>query len=469
LLLQKTKILLIRIYHHKYNAEMKATIAQIKENFHKNGLLIVGGSFIATMTAIMIAGVQWVYSAIILAPFIIYLCIKKPFIFPFGAYVFLLPFDFLPLDIGIAKGGTLQKYLGIMTILVVFLKGSFENKLRKPDMTVIWWILFVLYGTVSILWAIDAEFVMSRIPTAVGLLILYLIVASYKIQKNEFEILKWCILAGGLLTAIILIHSYATGQFFSERYQRATLIYEETKANPNGVAFSLLIPLSICIEKLLKQKTKVKKGLFIAILLLLLFSIVTTGSLKASLAIGAMLIVYSFSTQKKITTGIILIIIGIVLLSFIPETFFKKWENAFETGGAGRLDIWYVGVEALKKYWVIGAGLDNFPLAYNEFVNYGRNFTGFGRAPHNMYLGRFVELGIIGFSLLIWILFKHYKIICSKFASFNNDQVMLKAAFWAVVIVSFFADFMWDKSFWLLLMLIMMYSNNSEIHRLKIR
>jgi O-antigen ligase len=346
--------------------------------------------------------------------------------------------------------------------MVLFLKGSFENKLKRPDTTVIWWMLFILYGTVSILWAVDAEFVVSKIPTVVGLLILYLIVASYKIQKNEFEMLKWSILAGGLLTAIMLIHSYATGQFFSETYQRATLMYGETKLNPNGVAFSLLIPLSICIEKLLKQKTKVKKVLFITILLLLLFSIVTTGSLKASLSIGAMFIVYIFSTQKKITTGIVMIIVGIVLLSFIPETYYNKWGKAFETGGAGRLDIWYVGIQALKKYWLSGAGLDNFPLAYDEFVNYGRNFAGFSIAAHNIYLGVFVELGVIGFSLLIWSIIRHYKIICSKFGSYSSDQVMLKAAFWAIVISSFFGDSLWDKPFWLFWMMIMMHRNVHE-------
>ena len=113
----------------------------------------------------------------------------------------------------------------------------------------------------------------------------------------------------------------------------------------------------------------------------------------------------------------------------------------------------------LKHHWLLGAGLGNFGNAYEEFAIYAPHFKGYHRAPHNIYLGCFVELGIIGFSLFIAVLMRHYRVIRSRFACHDGNQIMLKAVFFAALVSSFFLDTLYQKSFWLILMLIMMNRN----------
>ena len=54
-----------------------------------------------------------------------------------------------------------------------------------------------------------------------------------------------------------------------------------------------------------------------------------------------------------------------------------------------------------KELWSFGAGLGNFPVAFDRFVGYATHFEGYGRGSHNIYLNVLVELGIVGFALLL--------------------------------------------------------------------
>ncbi len=159
-------------------------------NFNSDVIWIVIVLFFSVITGTAIADTKWVYFGIVLIPFILYICIKKPFIFPFGLYVFLLPFNAVLALTGSAKGATLTKFLGILVILVLSLKGAFEKRLKQPDYAAVWMVLFVLYGALSMLWAIDGKIGLEFLRTTTGLLILYLVSKSYQIDRSEYETLK---------------------------------------------------------------------------------------------------------------------------------------------------------------------------------------------------------------------------------------------------------------------------------------
>ena len=112
----------------------------------------------------------------------------------------------------------------------------------------------------------------------------------------------------------------------------------------------------------------------------------------------------------------------------------------------------------MAKYWLHGAGLDSFPAAYTEFMKYAP-YMGQNRAPHNIFVGMSVELGIIGIFFMIMALVKHYTSLVPKGGSYDNDQIILKAAFWGIIIASLSFDSVWFKSFWLLWMMITMQKN----------
>ncbi|MCP4367657.1 MAG: O-antigen ligase family protein [Deltaproteobacteria bacterium] len=429
-------------------------------------ILIAFVLFTAAITGLAICDKKLIYFAVVLSPLIIYLCIHKPFIFPFGLYALLIPFDGLLAVAGVGSGATVTKLLGILTMLVLLLKGAFENKLKKPDSVLIWWVLLIMYGFLSVWWAIDTGIAQSRLKTAFGLLLLYLVVGSYRFKKNEFEAIKWCIMLGGLLAALLTIYFYESGllKATQEASQRATISMEGRYVNPNAVGFDFMIPIAICGGMMLQESKKIIKVVLGLSTTLMLFGIIVTGSRGAMLGLAVIIIVYILSAKQKITYVTWFIVLGIILMPFIPDLFFERWSIATSTGGAGRVDIWHVGFKSLGKHWLTGAGLNNFLVAYEEFALFAPDFQGYNRGAHNTYLKFFVELGIVGITLFLMVLWKHYKAIQSRVVPLipnSYDTVILKSAFWAIMVLCFFGDKMWTKSFWLLWMMICMYGNVS--------
>jgi len=416
---------------------------------------IVLGAIYLIVSVITIIDEKWIYIGVLLLPLLMYSSIKNPFIFPFGVYVFFLPFDSISSITGDIKVVTLTRILGALTIVVFVLKGIVENKLRKPQSATLWWVIFIIYGLLSVTWAISPEAVLKQAPTAIGLLMLYLITTSYEVVEEDYETFKMCILLGGVLTVAILMYGFLTGDF----QRRATLSIGSVSANPNGLAFSLLLPLSISIEKILRNTGLKKKIIFVALLVLIVLCIILTGSRANMFAGGLIIILYLYYSKQKALLSTILILGGIILIQFIPNIFYERWSQAIDTGGSGRLDIWYVGWKSLSRYWLVGAGLSNFPLAYNEFVDYSPVFRNFDRASHNIYLKSIVEMGIVGFSLLVFVIWKHYSLLKSRFMQGDINQIMLKSAFGAILFSSFFNGRMWNKEFWLIWMMIIMYCN----------
>lgn len=430
-------------------------------NLNSNVVWIMCILFFALITGIAIAEAKWLYLGAVFIPLILYLCIEKPFIFPFGLYVILIPFDQVLALLGAGEGPTLTRLVGLLTILVVFLKGVFEDKLIRPGTASIWWVLFVIYGILTIWWAVKPELVLSNIQTPVSMLVLYLVVASYRIKRSEFITLKWCIIAGGIISAIFVIYAYQRG-LVDVKSVRASISLGESSANPNRIAFGLLIPLAVCVEMMLKQNKIMIKSLFGFVCSVIVFSIIVTGSRGCMLGVAAMISVYVLYIKQRISFGIALIVIGIFIMSFLPDLFFARWGESAETGGAGRVDIWYVGWKSLQKYWIMGAGFGNFTVVSAEYSDYSFGFDVSGSAAHNIYLGCFVELGIVGISLFFLAVIKHYLLIGSQYAQHNIDKAMLRAAFFSILVASTFSNTSWDKSFWLVWMMIMMHVNVSK-------
>ncbi len=178
------------------------------------------------------------------------------------------------------------------------------------------------------------------------------------------------------------------------------------------------------------------------------------------IALGAILLVYGLFNENKVKLTAACIIVGVGIFSFLPDVFFDRWSDAVESGGSGRISIWIVGLQSLKQFFLQGAGLGNFPFAYNKFItSEAANVAGYSRAAHNTYLSVLVELGFIGFLIMLVMIWMHFKAIGREIMKYDKDQIMLMAVLLASLISTFFAEFTLDKSYWLVWMMILMYKN----------
>jgi O-antigen ligase len=118
-----------------------------------------------------------------------------------------------------------------------------------------------------------------------------------------------------------------------------------------------------------------------------------------------------------------------------------------DSTGSGRTEIWAIAVRLLRDYGVFGAGHSNFPIVYRGYDAAATVDT----VAHNIYLGVWVELGIIGLVLLLGCFVVHllHSRRVRQAVGVGVLASAIQAACIAALLAAAFIDVTWKKWFWL--------------------
>lgn len=419
---------------------------------------------------------------LILALVVALLLVRWPVAAALGLYATLLPFDAV-LDIG--QAGSLHIHLtwaiaaAVAGILLV--RGLLRRSFVCPPSAVLWPGLIVFWGLMSSLWAINTERAIFRAPVIALFLVLYLAAACVPISEEELEHMDWLAILGGCLAAAISLYqlyhgvSYAPShpnlgmEYAHELSGRGTLVVGDRQTNPNDLAATLILPLSLALGFLSSARTWVHYSFIAGVGALIAAAIYKTGSRGGLLGALVVLLVYLCRSPASRRLVMPLAAVGTVLL-VRPQIFFSRFSSALADRGSGRLDIWQVGLWAIGRYTFVGAGLDCFPDAYNQFAYAAPHFEGYNRASHNIYLGMTVELGVIGILLLLATLSGHYLLTVNGHRADPEESSRLRltsyeAAFGGLLMCGFFSDLFWEEYFWFALMLLVMGARARQLRQ----
>lgn len=378
------------------------------------------------------------------------LVIRWPVISTFGLYALLVPFDLVPYLQGNA---TLTKPLGVLAAAVLLAVGLIERRLERPPVAAIWWGLLIVWAALSATWALDSDLVLHRLLTVISLYGLYLVASSFRVSTRE--LLGVCVLVvlGGALVAAT---AYLYGTDASGSDPRARLIIGPYQSNPNGLGEALILPLALALYGLSILRQWIWRLLawaLAALIALGIFASMSRGAVVSTIAVIVILLL-RLRAREPIIVGVISLL---ALTVTVPATFFDRFRALFtgdDATGSLRTDIWEVGLDALKDFGLFGAGLENFTMVHKLHVPVGPFGYPFG--AHNSYLMVWVELGLVGFALMLGALASLY-VTAARTRRVNIGAPALaglEAAWFGVLAFAFFADTLWTKGFWLSLILL---------------
>ena len=410
---------------------------------------------------------------LILALAVALLLARWPVAAPLGLYACLLPFDAV-LDVG--QAGSLHIHLtwaiAAAVAGILLLRGLLRRSFVRPPSAALWPSLIVFWGLMSALWAINTEKAVFRVPVIALFLVLYLAAACVSVSEKELEQMGWLAMLGGCLAAAISLYqfyhgiSYASShpnlgmEYVHELSGRGTLVVGDRQTNPNDLAATLILPLSLTLGFLSSARKSVRYFFIMGVGAVIAAAIYKTGSRGGLLGAAVVLLVFLWRSPANRRTMMPLAVVGTILL-VAPQTFFSRFSSALADRGSGRLDIWQVGLWAIGRYTFIGAGLDCFPDVYNRYAYAAAHFEGYNRASHNIYLGMTVELGVIGILLLLGTVTVHYLLTADGHRA-NPDEssrvrlTSYEATFGGLLMCGFFSDLFWEEYFWFALMLLVM-------------
>jgi O-antigen ligase len=400
-------------------------------------LLLIG---FAAILGITIAAENWLLLlAIAVLPFVLLWPVQTSL----GVFALLLPFDSTATVGQSTTATTLTWFAGATAGVVLLGTGLVQGRLELPSRAALWWSLFICWCAASVVWALDPQLVMQRLPTAAGLLGFYLITVSFRMTRKEFYSVLGMAMVGGAAGA-----SYAALEFFHGG--GVPLIRVSIgRTNPNEFALSLLLPLSIAIGAFLSLRNRIPRTAILAAIGVIGFGILISMSRGALIAVGVLILTYIRKFRINWRVSVALLVLLSLLLA-LPSLFFERIEGTVADRGAGRFDIWQAGFEAAKNHSIVGVGLDNFPLAFDRYAKYATLFQGYRRAPHNVYLGTLTELGIVGLLLFLASVRSELQMIEKLKATAKRVPIVVacEGACFAILIVGLSKDILWDKVFW---------------------
>jgi O-antigen ligase len=235
--------------------------------------------------------------------------------------------------------------------------------------------------------------------------------------------------------------------------------------NPNNFAAALILPIAIVATAAIKTRRVLAKLACLAGLGVLLSAVYASGSRGALIAIVVLFAYLLWKSRRRVQIALLIAGAAIASTPFVGQLS-TRLSTMVPTGGAGRVSIWNVGLEAFKHHWLLGVGVGNFPLAYNEaFIRvYQAVSAGWNRGSHNVIEEAGVELGIFGLILIlgVWLVqFRQLQHI-GKSHPMYHLRVGSEATMLALFVASMFADNMYSKYTWLAFATVMLVRSLSK-------
>lgn len=235
----------------------------------------------------------------------------------------------------------------------------------------------------------------------------FLILMMYRyVNKRAF------IVAFASVVSIILFYSIiAVNGFLSEDsyFMGINIIYKINRYNsilnnPNTLGIYTFIGLFILFLFLLICKNKLVRFLILLLSVIIFAASILSGSRSAFLMIIILYLIinlyYAFYEKSlKYTLLLVNIFVGVIFLYAYnggTQSIIDSIRTEFSL--SGRDEIWDYLVTVIKEHWQYGIGYHNSTYVMNE-SNLFDKLT----SPHNMYIGTFVEMGILPFIMtIIW-------------------------------------------------------------------
>ena len=121
-----------------------------------------------------------------------------------GLFALSIPFE----GVSQLSGGTSVIWiLGLLAGATLVAVGLLDNRLVKPPRIALCWALFLFWGSISVLWAVEPRGALHQLATSTALILFYLVAVSFRITESEFRWVVWLAILGGSMAAMFAVMS----------------------------------------------------------------------------------------------------------------------------------------------------------------------------------------------------------------------------------------------------------------------
>jgi O-antigen ligase len=356
--------------------------------------------------------------------------------------------DFLVFD----SAGTITK------LVVVGLAGSYVFHLmrgriraRGGAVSTVGW-LWLAWACASLAWASDPQ--VGHVTSLLQLFLLAYVVASIVAERPLMApTILWTYALSASVTALLGVTRFFT-------MAQSTGAVRASATDGQGVEHfgAYLIPALILALLVSTRSSKSPAWRIPAVLLavLLMTGMLVSGTRSAWLAVIVAVLVLVIPRMRwgqllSFAVAVAILLITALQVPTLSEFVVERSIAAAKTGGAGRLDIWKVGLGLISESPIIGVSYAQFPDYFvpqnivSTPLTLEHGFLDMRRAPHSIYLSNVVELGAVGILLfLVWM----WPLVL-RLEGRGVYLIIIRATLFAYLLQGIYLDILNRKYFWL--------------------
>jgi O-antigen ligase len=361
---------------------------------------------------------------------------------PLFAFVALIPVEEVLLVGGL---GTLSR--GMAAVFALLYAIPRLGRLTLRAMPLAGW-AYLQWAVLSTIWSIDATVTLDSLATLIQLFAIAVLVADVIVNDPRLvRPLLWTYSIAASFTATLGILAFLGGSRVAN--DRVVALSGQ---DPAHFAALLLPAFLFATFELLHGR---RPYLSLPVLMLSLGGIILSGTRGAWVSVLAVLAVFvlpALELRRKVAAVVLLPLVFLLVLQLpdVSGLVTDRVATAGASGGAGRTDIWSVGLVIIETSPVIGVGYANFPVAYTPqlVMEAGVGFSqGAYRDPHNLVFSTWAELGVVGMVLLGLFL---VPLVVQR--GWGPDAQVVRAILAAFIVDAFFLDLFGNrKQVWLII------------------
>ncbi len=284
----------------------------------------------------------------------------------------------------------------------------------------------------------------SILHDLVPLVIIYFLLWQHLKYNNKYIYVLWTLVIASLL-AILL-------SFWIDNFKGARLTGIFTWPTRFAKYLDLLIPITLSLAFYYRKNIKYFLAL-IGLSILQLICLFLTGTRASIVALGSVLLGFSFLKKRFWPITIVVIAIFFIVLFLIPKNSGIRYRLMFWTKSPEKLvshgslktrELYYKSVIAfIKERPLIGWGYGSRIARHVSSTKSKAWYKKHGSVPvpwhaHDIYLEILLETGILGFIVCMWMwLTAAYKLFfLFKYEQDNNKQILILGCIAALIAIS---------------------------------
>jgi O-antigen ligase len=242
-------------------------------------------------------------------------------------------------------------------------------------------------------------------------------------------------------------------------------------ADPDYLSASLVASMAVCTAVMATRRFSVAaRGICAVALVLLFVSLVMTASRTGMVALllATAFAVFTAGRGRRLPATIVvslMLVVGAVYITQAAPAHIRERLQEIDTSGTGRTDIWKVATRVIEAHPIGGIGSGNFVTQSVHYlfeaghVKRSDLIVDTPKVTHNIYLGFWAELGIVGLVLFLCIAgtVVHCALRAARiFQNLGDRRLELVSRGVAVAMAgqltaSFFVSYQYEKALWLML------------------